>query len=59
MSKLSRHDLNTKTPAQLAGLFNQTSQGLKGLPVPSRARDDALATLSMIVAEMSCRTPSP
>lgn len=59
MSKLTRHDLKTKTPAQLAGLFNQTTQGLKGLSVPSQARDEALAALSMIRAEMSCRTPSP
>ena len=59
MSKLTRHELKTKTPAQLAGLFNQTTQGLKGLPVPSPAHDNALAALSMIVAEMSCRTPSP
>ena len=59
MSKLTRHNLKTKTPAQLAGLFNQTAQSLKGFSVPCHARDEALAALSMIVAEMSCRTPSP
>lgn len=59
MSKLTRHDLKKKTPAQLAGLFNQTSQSLSGFANPSRARDDALAALTMIRAELALRAPSP
>lgn len=59
MSKMTRHDLQTKTPAQLAGLFNQTTQSLSGFSVPSRARNDALAALSMIRAELARRGPSP
>lgn len=58
MSRVTRQYLQTKTPAQLAGLFNQTTQNLSGLPVPSRARDDALAALSMIRIELARHAPS-
>ena len=59
MSKVTRHYLKTRTLAELASLFNQIAQSLSGFSAPCRARDDALASLSMIRTEMSCRTHAP
>ena len=59
MSKMNRHDLQTKSRAQLAALFHEASLRIRALPASSRALEDQQLALAMILLELARRGPSP
>ncbi len=59
MLKVTRHDLKTKTTAQLGALFHQVSRDLRGLQPTSLEADDAQFVLTLIGAELTARGPAP
>lgn len=58
MSRLTRNDLQRKTTAQLAALFNQVSREIADLPAGCNL-DRALAKLAMIRSEQVMRPKGP